>query len=189
MSVNSFITFFRVLQLDDPVAAGVALLDVLQVEQCDGASTCQCRFQERSDFVSYVLCDEVKGRCEPRSYLRDHVHDGRYVGLSLLSSPITGELHRAMEQGIQASIRGQFYISSLSIALGISDVLDWSFTENDCVDVSYRSYANVTFYGSNHPGDPERFCSEFFELPFMRLLQSKIESALGPVSHAAWWES
>lgn len=189
MSVSGEISFFRTEPLEDPVAAGIALLDVLQVEKCDSAFASKICTQEPGQFIQRSQYDETKNLLDPRGYIRQHARRDREVGFYVPSLPIIGEFTFALQKGIPKSVLGNFYVSSCAIGVGMSDVMDWEFTMDDCLDVSRRSYADVTFFGRNYTGDPERFRHELGKLLFVRSLQVRIESALGPINIAAWWET
>jgi hypothetical protein len=94
-----------------------------------------------------------------------------------------------MERGLPLEIRGRFLIQGLSIVIGRSHVLDWVFTDEECDDQEYESHADVSFFGLNYTGSPKRFRRDFFLLPEVVAIQRRLESVLGPLRHAAWWES
>ncbi len=187
MSMHGEVTFYRDSPLASPVEAACELVQVCGVK-CANAWV----FQHVTSTDGAVKCEKIDDSdkvVDLHRYIRAHMRSDRFLGLFADRAEPISELGFAMQRGLPPEVRGRFLLQTLSIGIGKSGVLDWVFIDEECLEEQYDSHAYVSFNGLNYTGDPERFRTELFLLPEVLAIQRRLETVLGPLRHAAWWES
>jgi hypothetical protein len=189
MSVSSYVRFYSTVKPADPRAWVRQIIGSLKVQRTGFV------FRARDDLNWEYLRlmndpnvleeptrppSETLGEGLPLQDLPSLYREGWCLGAELLLSNEDFSLWRGIERAIPVSIRDNHVPSSVTLYVGVRDIIATDWRTGDHV-LAGRAWCSLDVWGYSSPHEPAEFQRMLLEVPEFKALRAGVEAVVGPM--------